>query len=187
MSGQESIEEGFAVDNVSQRRRRVTGNSKDQVEEKIKWLESLWDKENKNLTPHAWQTRHYSKTTESPNDILGPWKKGALAGTVNFPPPPSLPGSVKYDTIFLPLPLTTKLLDSKVHSKSLISPRAAPLNTKLPNRAHLEDYTIFCTSVSDASKYRLAERISLLPEYPIPKPTNTHFPGRYCQISPHAK
>lgn len=174
MSGQESIEEGFAVDNVSQRRRRVTGNSKKQVEEKIKWLETLWDKENKNLTPHAWQTRHYSKTMES----------SVLAETLNFPSPPSLPGKVKYDTIFLPLPLNTNLLDSEVRSKSFFSPVAAPHNTKLPNRAYLEDYANFCSSISDASKYRLAERISLLPEYPIPKPTIPTFPADIVKFRP---
>lgn len=108
---QEKIEEGFAVDNISQRRRRITGNSKKEVEEKIKWLETLWDKENKNLTPHAQQLHRYSNPTESSTDILGSWKKQVLAETtVNFPSPPSLPESVKYDTIFQLLLLNTKLL-----------------------------------------------------------------------------
>lgn len=182
MSGQENIEEGYAVDNVSQRLRRVTGNSKKQVEGKIKWLEALWDKENK---PHVWQTHHYSKTTESSNNILGSWKKEVLAEKVNFPPPPSLPGSVKYNTtIFLPLLLNTKSIDSKVHSKNLISPETPPPNTKLPNRIHIEDYAIFCSSIRDAAKYRLAERISVLPEYPVPKPIMPTFSANIVNFPP---
>lgn len=89
---------------------------------------------------------------KSPADIdLG---KEALGKIVKFPILPTLTIRKKYQSVFLPL----------------------MLKTKLAGQVHLEDLSLFFSSIQHAAHYRLTDRISNSLVYPVTQPTFPVFP-----------
>lgn len=52
------------------------------------------------------------------------------------------------------------------------------------NRVHLEDYPLFFSHIREASNHRLAERIKMLQDYPVPMPKLPSFPWCIKELSP---
>src|SRR4030043_1296210 len=74
--------------------------------------------------------------------------------TIKFPIPPTAPTRKRSQSVFLPL----------------------TLKTKLPRVGHLEDLSLFFSSIQDAAHYRLKERISNCLVYPVGQPVFPVFP-----------
>jgi len=83
------------------------------------------------------------------------WKKEVLCKTPEFPLPPKPQSSIQYHSAFLPLNLA-----------SLSS-----------NKVHLDEYSLFVSSIQNANSYRLSERIPKSAEYPVEKPRLPNFPS----------
>ena len=97
MNQENEIQEGFAEDHATQRRRRVRAGTRHEIEEQIQRVEERWRSEFLNTT-----------------DDLRTWKRKALTNTLKFPDPPRPPNRNQYQSVFLPLQFSSGL-DDKVH------------------------------------------------------------------------
>lgn len=182
MNKEKEIKEGFAEDHASQRRRRVTADNKEQLEQEIRRLEERWRSELRDagIVWHSYRKSLYTDVKNRSEEGLNSWKKEALKGVVEFPDPPRPPNRQQYHSVFLPPQFDAEaayevagiFLGDNKHDKLLRS------SAEVANKIHLDDYSRFYSLIQEAAQYRLAERISKARDYPVPKPELPSFPPR---------
>jgi HJR/Mrr/RecB family endonuclease len=157
--------EAFVEDHPTQRRRRVTARTAEELNVAVEKVEQQWFSELLNLRSRgssSW-ARQGAEAKSAPPDFLTAWKKEALEQTVTLPDPlqPAPSQEYRVGSLFEPLQFDVP---------------AGPVN--------LADYGYFRSSMENAQQLRLTERAERLTEYPVPRPVPKTFPARIKALEP---